>query len=139
MSRYKAIKVDGVKHDYHRWRMEQELGRKLGRDEVVHHINENPRDNDISNLCVMTNAEHSRLHQLGKKASPETLKKMSEVQIGNRYGTPRKLTDEQVRYVREHYIPHDREFGVRALARRFGMSHSQVSRAIRGELYNDVT
>lgn len=137
-SKYKAIKIDGVKHDEHRILMETHLGRKLCRDEVVHHVNEDKYDNDISNLEVMSLSEHSRMHQLGRKASPQTLKRMSEAQIGNRYGPPRKLTDDQVRYIREHYIPGDHDFGVRALAKRFGLSHSQVSRAINKKLYTDV-
>ena len=60
MTKYKAIKVDGLKHDYHRWLMEQELGRKLRSDEVVHHINENKLDNDINNLEVLSKSEHAR-------------------------------------------------------------------------------
>lgn len=28
MAKYKAIKVDGVKHDYHRWLMEQKIRKK---------------------------------------------------------------------------------------------------------------
>lgn len=138
MTKYKAVKIDGSKRDEHRALMEQHLGRKLNRDEVVHHINGNKRDNSIENLQVMPLSDHSRMHQLGRKASPEALKNMSEAQLGNRHGTPRKLTDEQVRYIRENYIPRDPEFGVRAFAKQFGMSHSQVSRAISGKLYSEI-
>ena len=50
----------------HRLVMEQHLGRKLKDDEVVHHKNCNRSDNRISNLQVMTYAEHS-LHHIPKK------------------------------------------------------------------------
>lgn len=46
----------------HRLVMEQHLGRRLARDEVVHHINENKTDNRLANLRVMTNSDHVRLH-----------------------------------------------------------------------------
>lgn len=48
----------------HRLVMEQYLGRKLLNDEVVHHINENKKDNRIENLQVMTKREHSRMHRI---------------------------------------------------------------------------
>lgn len=34
---------------------------------VVHHIDGNPLNNDISNLCLLTNSAHSKLHTLYRK------------------------------------------------------------------------
>ena len=48
----------------HRVVMEQELGRKLYSDEVVHHIDHDRSNNDISNLQLMSRQEHARLHAL---------------------------------------------------------------------------
>lgn len=52
----------GKKVYVHREVMEAHLGRKLRRDEVVHHRNEDPSDNRIENLEVMSNAKHTSIH-----------------------------------------------------------------------------
>jgi len=46
----------------HRIVAEQMLGRPLKKGEIVHHIDGNKRNNDPSNLMVMTQSEHCRLH-----------------------------------------------------------------------------
>ena len=48
----------------HRVIAEQILGRPLKRNEVVHHIDGNKRNNTPENLLVMTHSEHSRLHMM---------------------------------------------------------------------------
>lgn len=58
-----------------RWIMEKHLGRKLKSDEVVHHIDENPYNNNLKNLQVMARAEHIRHHATGRQKSAETIKK----------------------------------------------------------------
>lgn len=127
-SKYKAIKIDGLKYDEHRYLMEQHLGRKLDSKEVVHHINGDPRDNRLENLQVMSLSEHGRMH--GKHYKPP---------INNRRGYSnvwcRKLTNEQVDFIREHYIPGDREFGTRALGRKFGVCHQCIMHVIDGTTY----
>lgn len=59
---YKRVKIPGGYQYEHRYVMEQHLGRKLERNEIVHHINEDPKDNRIENLRLMTNSEHMKLH-----------------------------------------------------------------------------
>jgi HNH endonuclease len=47
----------------HRLVMEEALGRYLTRDEVVHHINDDPSDNRKENLEVLSTGEHMRQHR----------------------------------------------------------------------------
>ncbi len=47
----------------HRLKMENVLGRYLNKDEVVHHKDGNPRNNETSNLEVMGLSEHGHHHQ----------------------------------------------------------------------------
>lgn len=53
----------------HRRIMDVVVGRRLSRDEVVHHKNGNKSDNRIANLEVLPNAEHSRMHAKARYAS----------------------------------------------------------------------
>lgn len=58
--------INGKRYKMHRWIMEQHLGRKLNPDEHVHHINEDPKDNRLENLQLLTAEEHGRLHKQKK-------------------------------------------------------------------------
>lgn len=46
----------------HRVIMENHLGRLLNTNEIVHHIDENKKNNLIENLQVMTKEEHNKYH-----------------------------------------------------------------------------
>lgn len=58
--RYKTIVVNGTQVREHRWIVEQHLGRKLESWEHVHHIDGNHLNNLLSNLEVLSNAEHQK-------------------------------------------------------------------------------
>ena len=47
--------------------VEQNIGRYLNRNEVIHHLNGNPRDNRLENLAVMSQSDHAKIHNTGKR------------------------------------------------------------------------
>lgn len=53
--------------------IEENIGRYLKDNEVVHHINKNKIDNKIENLQLMTRSEHTKLHHLERKKEMEMM------------------------------------------------------------------
>ena len=49
----------------HRFISQAFLGRKIMKDEIVHHINGNRLDNRRENLQVMKRSDHGRVHNTG--------------------------------------------------------------------------
>jgi hypothetical protein len=100
---YKKVKIGGVSYDEHRLIMQKHIGRRLLRNEVVHHKNGNTRDNRLSNLEIQSLSEHSRNHMRGTNApsakmTPFTVKAVRSLlrcgltclEIGKKFGVSRK-------------------------------------------------
>lgn len=60
---YKCLGKSSHRKLEHRKVMEEYLGRELSPDEIVHHIDGNKLNNDISNLQLVTRAEHINIHR----------------------------------------------------------------------------
>lgn len=54
--------ADGSRILEHRYVMQNHMGRKLERNEVVHHRDNNGKNNSVKNLELMTLSEHSSKH-----------------------------------------------------------------------------
>jgi hypothetical protein len=55
--------IKGKQYRIHRLVMEKYLKRKLTSQELVHHIDGNPNNNDIKNLEITTRAKHAKTHK----------------------------------------------------------------------------
>lgn len=57
-----VVNFKNKRYAYSRLVIEKHFQRKLKKDEIVHHKNENPLDNRISNLQIMEKSEHNSFH-----------------------------------------------------------------------------
>lgn len=59
---YRRKTIDGKRINIHKILIEEQLGRSLSVDELVHHKDGNSRNNSITNLELMSRTSHFKLH-----------------------------------------------------------------------------
>ena len=50
----------------------------------------------------------------------------------------RKLSDADIKWIRDNYVPYDNELGVRGMARTFNVNHSTISDIVNYKTYKDI-
>ena len=60
---YKCFNIEGRAIREHRLVMEKHLGRRLESREIVHHVDGNKLNNELSNLVITNRAEHPHEHR----------------------------------------------------------------------------
>ena len=95
---------------------------------TVNHIDGNKDNNHADNLewCTLSEQMHHAYEHGLKKPMQGTNHSMS------------KLTEEEVRWIREHYKARDKEFGMIGLAEKFNVSHCCIKRAVKGITYQNI-
>ena len=66
-TKYRRIKINNKYIAEHRYVMGQSIGRKLKRNEIVHHLNGNGLNNRIENLEIISQIKHNKIHRTGWK------------------------------------------------------------------------
>jgi hypothetical protein len=64
---YRYVSVEGKRIAEHRHVVQLREGRTLSSNEIVHHIDGDPLNNDPNNLAILSRSEHQRLHQTGAR------------------------------------------------------------------------
>lgn len=82
-------------------------------------------------------SEATTLHKTGTHHTEETRKKMSENHADfNGVKHPRsKFTQNQIDEIRESYIPHNKTYGAKALARKYGVTPETIQNIVRKITY----
>ena len=135
MSEYKIKTINGRKIPEHRAVIEELLGITLDKNQVVHHINGDKKDNRPENLEVMDWREHSRMHASRMVQTPEKLRKVSEARKGKPNTPARQLKDEQVEAIVRAI---SEGMNVTALAAKYGVSDHVIRNIRDGKTYRDV-
>lgn len=97
----------------------------------VNHIDGNKTNNCVSNL------EWSTSHHNQKHKYDNGLINIELISGENNHNA--KLTKEDVKYIQQKYISGSREFGVRALARKFNVAHTTILSIIKGKTWCNTT
>jgi hypothetical protein len=74
---HRFISVNGKRIAEHRHVVEQREGRKLGSDEIIHHVDGDPLNNQSDNLVILTRSEHMRLHMAGRRVRKWTVEEQT--------------------------------------------------------------
>lgn len=88
--------------------------------EVVRHTCDNPRCINPEHLVAGTHADNSRdMVERGRSL------------LGEQHPDA-TLSEQDVAWIRQHYVRNSKEFGAPALARKFGVHHCTIQRALKG-------
>ena len=96
----------------------------------VNHIDGDKLNNNVENLEWVTPRENVVHALMTGLSTIDHLKDLNK--------SLRKLTKDDVKHIKTHYKPFDREVGARALARNYGVCKATILSIVHGESYLDV-
>lgn len=120
--------------DEHRFVMEKHIGRKLNKNEIVHHIDGNKSNNNINNLQIMSKKEHRILHLKDNFHTLDAIKKKNKNLKHRAMYSQRKINDEQLIKMVYDY---KNGMKLRQIDRKYNLSNGTFGTIIRGQIYYD--
>jgi hypothetical protein len=93
----------------------------------INHLDGNKSNNHVSNLIWSTQIDNIKHRDNVLNKRPK----------GEKNGNC-KLTEEQVKWIRQNYIPRDKEFGRKFLCEKFNVSKTTIRRIINNLNWNEV-
>jgi hypothetical protein len=100
---------------------------KIEGKEHINHIDGNKLNNVIENLEWCTNQENVQ-HAWDN----ELFNRDSVSGTNSRFS---KLSQEDIDFIKRNYIPYDKDFGTRGLAKKFNVNHSIISELLNKKTY----
>ena len=97
---YKRITIDGRQIKEHRYLAGQVFGRAPTPDEHIHHLDENPKHNELSNLIVLSHGNHIRLHHYLE------VQQVIEEKQGNPKPWSKLVVPLSLQWLHENKVPH---------------------------------
>jgi DNA-binding NarL/FixJ family response regulator len=118
--------------------MESAIGRKLMRNEHVHHIDGDTKNNDLSNLVLLSDSDHAKEHHTGVAKSQELKDKLS-MSLKGKYVGENSFTNIlcdadviEIKHMLQQGIKH------RIIADRFGINVRTVSHINVGRRWSHI-
>lgn len=94
----------------------------------VNHKDSNRANNSVDNLEWVTKSENiQHSYSYGSKKAPEGVSNGKAV-----------LSEQDVKELRSSYIPHDKDFGMKALAKKYGVSEPTINRVVHNRSYKNI-
>jgi len=119
--------------------MEAHIGRLMEQHEIVHHKDGNKQNNEISNLEIMQNGEHTTRHHTGRKATDETKELISilaKKRCIERGHIGRKLDKHMVIRIKNLLQKEASSYG--EIAKMFNVSKSVIGNISKNKIWRNV-
>jgi hypothetical protein len=87
--------------------------------------------------CNKLNNHYTNLEWVTNKENRDRAIRNGLMKVGTEYKHT-KLTEDDVKWIREHYIPKHPEFGNGPLSRKFGVGSAQISRIVNNKRWKHI-